>query len=149
MTEFLSPPPIDPVDVFARTICGEASGEGRAGMVAVAAVVLNRVRIAEEHGGRCWWGVDVPGVCRARGQFGCWNPGDPDRAKLLSVDESDPEFRMALAVARDGIAGRIDDPTFGATSYKIASLPWPAGWGRPRLPLVTIGKHAFYRLEED
>jgi spore germination cell wall hydrolase CwlJ-like protein len=33
-------------DVLARTVCGEARGEGEAGMSDVACVVMNRVRAA-------------------------------------------------------------------------------------------------------
>ena len=138
----------DAVDVLARTLWGEARGEGEAGMIAVAAVVLNRIRVSQEHGGRYWWGRDAISVCRAKAQFSCWNPGDPNRAKLLAVDDHDPEFRLARDVAERALAGRIEDPTFGATTYKVASLPWPYAWGTPRLPLVTIGKHAFYNLQE-
>ena len=88
-------------------------------------------------------------VCRAKSQFSCWNPGDPNRAKLLAVDDSDPAFRVAKAVAAEAVAGRLTDPTYGATTYKVASLPWPYAWGRPRLPLTEIGRHAFYTLLED
>ena len=95
------------------------------------------------------WGHDVTSVCRARAQFSCWNPGDPNRAKLAAVDTADPEFRLALEIAGDAMAGRLADPTFGATSYRRADQPWPYGWGRFRLPLVEIGKHAFYNLAED
>jgi spore germination cell wall hydrolase CwlJ-like protein len=139
----------DPADTLARTIWGEARGEGAAGMAAVAAVVMNRVRIAAAHGGRYWWGKDAEGVCRAQAQFACWNPGDPNRAKLLAVDDGDAEFRVALGIAANALAGRLQDPTLGATSYKVASLPWPHDWGPPRQPLITIGKHAFYNLTED
>jgi spore germination cell wall hydrolase CwlJ-like protein len=139
----------DEIDILARTLWGEARGEGEAGMVAVAAVILNRIRISAEHGGRYWWGRDIPSVCRAKSQFSCWNPGDPNRAKLLAVDDSDPAFRIAKAVAADAVAGRIADPTFGATTYKVASLPWPYAWGHPRLPLIQIGRHAFYNLLEN
>ena len=143
-------PTADAADVLARTLWGEARGEGEAGMIAVACVVLNRVRESLEHGGTYWWGRDVAGVCRARAQFSCWNPSDPNRAKLLSVDLSDPQFRIARKVAEDAVADRLSDPmidpTLGATSYKVASLPWPYSWGHPRTPLVTIGRHAFYNL---
>jgi spore germination cell wall hydrolase CwlJ-like protein len=139
----------DDIDTLARTLWGEARGEGEAGMIAVAAVILNRVTVSQEHDGRYWWGHDVTTVCRAQAQFSCWNPGDPNRAKLLAVDESDPQFRRALDIAAEAAAGRLADPTFGATSYKVDSLPWPHGWGHPRLPLVTIGRHAFYNLLED
>ncbi len=136
-------------DTLARTVWGEARGEGAEGMIAVAAVVLNRIRISRDLGGRHWWGRDAVSVCRARAQFSCWNPGDPNRAKLLAVDESDPQFRLAQDIAADALSGALPDPTFGATSYKVADRPWPYSWGRLRLPLVVIGRHAFYRLDGD
>jgi spore germination cell wall hydrolase CwlJ-like protein len=136
----------DARDTLARTVWGEARGEGEAGMIAVAAVIQNRIDISAAHGGRYWWGRDWVGVCTAKAQFSCWNPGDPNRAKLLAVDDHDPAFRIAKQVAADAIAGRIQDPTLGATHYKVASLPWPYGWGPFRLPLIEIGRHAFYNL---
>jgi N-acetylmuramoyl-L-alanine amidase len=136
----------DAQDTLARTLWGEARGEGEAGMIAVAAVIRNRIDVSTDHGGRYWWGFDWLSVCTAKSQFSCWNPGDPNRAKLLAVDDTDAAFRLANQVAVDAIAGRLDDPTFGATSYKVASLPWPYGWGHFRLPLVEIGRHAFYNL---
>jgi N-acetylmuramoyl-L-alanine amidase len=132
------------VDTLARTLWGEARGEGEAGMIAVAAVVRNRIDLSARLGGRHWWGHDWISVCRARGQFAAWNPGNPNRVKLLTVKDSDPDFRLAKRVAADAVAGRIEDPTFGATTYKAAAQPWPYSWGHFRLPLVEIGKHAFY-----
>ena len=132
------------IDTLARTLWGEARGEGEPGMIAVAAVILNRVRISAEHDARYWWGTGIAGVCLAKSQFSCWNPGDPNRPKLLAVDLADREFRLARTIAERAAAGQLEDPTYGATSYKAADLPWPPSWGRPRLPLVTIGRHAFY-----
>lgn len=137
------------LDTLARTLWGEARGEGREGMEAVAAVIANRIDISLALGGRHWWGRDWVTVCRAKAQFSCWNPGNPNRPKLLTVDDSDPAFRLAREVAADAIADRIEDPTFRATSYKVASLPWPYSWGHFRLPLVEIGHHAFYDLTRD
>ena len=137
------------VDTLARTVWGEARGEGEAGMIAVAAVIRNRIDLSTRLGGRHWWGRTWIGVCRARGQFSAWNPGDPNRAKLLAVKDSDPDFRLAKRIAADAIAGRIDDPTFGATAYRVADQPWPYSWGHFRLPLVEIGRHAFYNFAKE
>jgi spore germination cell wall hydrolase CwlJ-like protein len=136
----------DALDTLARTLWGEARGEGEAGMIAVAAVIRNRIDISAAHAGAYWWGRDWASVCRAKSQFSCWNPGDPNRAKLLAVGDGDSSFRLAKQVAEQAIADRIDDPTFGATHYKVASLPWPYGWGHFREPLIQIGNHAFYNL---
>ncbi|PJB71692.1 MAG: hypothetical protein CO093_04590 [Alphaproteobacteria bacterium CG_4_9_14_3_um_filter_47_13] len=46
------------IEILARTIWGEARGEGQKGMLAVASVIMNRVRC----GG--WWGSTIQDVCR-------------------------------------------------------------------------------------
>ncbi|WP_341913694.1 cell wall hydrolase [Ferrovibrio terrae] len=137
------------LDTLARTLWGEARGEGRQGMIAVAWVILNRARKP------CWWsrnkgdGIEddtIEAVCRDPWQFSCWNVSDPNRAKLLAVDTADPAFRLALAVAEDALAGRLPpDPTSGACHYKVSSLPWPKDWGEPRDADFVHGHHAFYR----
>jgi spore germination cell wall hydrolase CwlJ-like protein len=136
------------IDTVARTIWAEARGEGEAGMTAVAAVIRNRLELSTRLGGRHWWGSDWIGVCRARGQFAAWKPANPNRAKLLTVGDADPDFRLAKRIAADTIAGKIPDPTFGATAYKLAAAPWPYSWGHFRLPLIEIGRHGFYNLAE-
>lgn len=133
--------PEDAVDVLARTLWGEARGEGMAGMEAVAAVIMNRVAQARRRG-RMWWGNSVAEVCRKPWQFSCWNVGDPNRAKLLAVDSTDPVFALALRIARRAAAGGLPDPTAGATHYHARGVrpEWAAG----RQPMAEIGRHLFY-----
>jgi N-acetylmuramoyl-L-alanine amidase len=136
------PAPVDPaLDTLARTIYGEARGEGVRGMEAVAAVVLNRAALAAS--GRIrWWGRTVEDVCRHPWQFSCWNPGDPNRAVLLAVQAGDPVFDIALRVARRALAGALQDPTDGATHYHARSV-FPS-WADGRSPSAVIGNHVFY-----
>lgn len=125
-------------DVLARTVWGEARGEPRAGREAVAAVVVNRVAA-----GRRAWGLSVAAACLAPRQFSCWNADDPNRPKLLAVGPADRAFAECLAVARLALAGRLPDPTGGATHYHAAGiLP---RWARGRAPSAAIGRHVFYR----
>ena len=49
------------IDLLARTIWGEARGEGQTGMQAVANVIMNRVK----KGG--WWGATVQDVVLKNG----------------------------------------------------------------------------------
>ncbi|TAN54915.1 MAG: cell wall hydrolase, partial [Rhodospirillales bacterium] len=106
---------LDPADVLARTIWGEARGESKAGREAVAAVVMNRVGVAGRHGGRFWWGNDVVSVCLKPWQFSCWNANDPNRAKLQAVDENNRVFAQCRRIADAALTGELDDPTDGAT----------------------------------
>ncbi|MEO0391682.1 MAG: cell wall hydrolase [Pseudomonadota bacterium] len=137
------------VDTLARTLWGEARGEGRHGMEAVAAVIMNRVAIADRRGGRYWWGAHVVAVCRRPWQFSCWNANDPNRRQLEAVTEQDPVFATALTVARHAINGLLTDPTapageFGATHYHARGIT--PHWAIGKRPVATIGRHIFFRL---
>jgi spore germination cell wall hydrolase CwlJ-like protein len=122
--------------VAARTIWGEARGEGAPGMLAVAWVIKNRVL-----DGR--WGKTAAAVCLAPLQFSCWNRTDPNRQKLLEIDETDRDFEFAGSwwVAAD--LNERADPTNGASHYKVIGTP--AAWSLGQAPCATIGKHAFYK----
>lgn len=128
-------------DILARTLWGEARSEGEAGMRAVAAVIINR---------RARDGIErirsVREICLAAYQFSCWNVGDPNRIKVLTVDESDAAFRLALTIAAEALSGTMVDPTSGATHYHAAHIrPY---WSRDRLPSARIGRHVFYNNVE-
>jgi len=131
-------------DVLARTLWGEARGEGRAGMEAVACVILNRVRIAEKKGSY-WWGNSVIEVCQKPYQFSCWNKDNPNYRKLLAADEDDPWFVAAEAVAKLALDGNLTDITNGATHYHAAGAT--PGWAYREKPVAVIGRHIFYKLK--
>lgn len=129
------------IDVLARTIYGEARGELVRGKEAVAAVIMNRVRRARERGGY-WWGDSVRRVCIKPWQFSCWNEGNPNRNKALSVEPSNRVFATCRRIARRAVAGTLIDPTDGATHYHAKHVNPP--WARKRLPSAEIGGHYFY-----
>lgn len=133
---------ITDVGIVARTLWGEARGEGREGMLAVACVILNRANSETT----TWWGTNVRSVCLKRYQFSCWNFGDPNRAKLLEVSNGDPAFTEALDIAADAIMGNIDDITNGANSYFDKRMANPPVWSEGEMPTAVIGNHQFYKL---
>ncbi|WP_422930155.1 cell wall hydrolase [Singulisphaera sp. PoT] len=125
------------VDVLARTLFGEARGESRIGMIAVANVVMNRVAA------RRWWGRTVPEVCQKPYQFSCWNQNDPNRAVILAVNASHPIFAQALAIAADAVAGTLADVTNGAVAYYARGTPQPK-WAAGHIACAEIGHHIFF-----
>tara|TARA_Y100001001_G_scaffold135791_1_gene136908 strand:- start:551 stop:1066 length:516 start_codon:yes stop_codon:yes gene_type:complete len=130
------------VDILARTIWGEARGEGKTGMEAVACVILNRHKRAKEVGGY-WWGNTVIEICQKPYQFSCWNKSDPNRGKLLSVSEDNPYFATALRIARRALLGVLSDITKGATHYHTQSVkPY---WMRYMDVMAHINNHIFYK----
>lgn len=131
------------IDVLARTLWGEARGEGMTGMQAVSNVILNRAEISRKLGGY-WWGDNVLQVCQKSFQFSCWNKDDPNYKKLISIDESDMYLATALRVARRAMLGFVKDETNGATHYHARNIM--PDWAKGKKPTAVIGRHVFYRL---
>lgn len=134
------------LEVLAKTIYGEARGEGVSGMEAVACVILNRVKVALNHGGKYWWGNDIKSVCLKKYQFSCWNENDPN-SRVLSKDLSgNSVYMLCEAVASRAIKGCIPDQTGCATHYHTKSVK--PKWAENQVPTAVIGHHLFYKLEE-
>lgn len=124
-------------EVVAATLWGEARGQGDEGMRAVACVIGNRART---HYRRC---AGPREVCLDRWQFSCWNDGDPNRAKLLTVArQPDAAFRQALAIAADLLANRLADITRNARHYHSSRIK--PSWARGKSPCAVVGDHLFY-----
>lgn len=112
-------------DLYLLSCCvyGEARGESYKGKVAVAAVVLNRIRSSS-------FPNSVSGVIYQPGAFTCVADG---QINLGTNDE-------CTRAAQDALNGW--DPTGGALYYfnpQTATSKWI--WSRPQI--VTIGKHIF------
>ena len=130
-------------DTLARTIWGEARGEGSIGMQAVAAVIINRLAVSR-YKGKFWWRNSIIDICQKPYQFSCWNRDDPNYRKLLSVDSRDITFAKALAIAQRSVQETLPDPTKAATHYHTAGIhPF---WSRDQQPVAVIGHHIFYRI---
>ncbi len=112
-------------DLYLLSCCvyGEARGESYTGKVAVAAVVLNRVKNSN-------FPNTISGVIYQKGAFTCVSDG---QINLGTNDE-------CTRAAQDALNGW--DPSGGALYYfnpSTATSAWI--WSRPQL--VTIGKHIF------
>ena len=134
----------DGVDVLARTIWGEARGERREGMEAVASVIINRVDWP--HKTPLWWGSSVEEVCKKSSQFEVWNAGNQNLAKMQAVTKEDEQFKTALEIAGLAVARKLSDRTGGATHYYAYKVISPPSWTGDRTPTATIGGHKFYKI---
>ena len=111
------------LNLLSRVVYGEARGESYTGQVAVAAVVLNRVKSSS-------FPNTISGVVYQSGAFDCVSDGQIN----LTPDAT------ARKAAQDAINGW--DPSYGAIYYfnpATATNKWI--WSRPMT--VTIGKHRF------
>lgn len=111
------------LNLLSRVVYGEARGESYTGQVAVAAVVLNRVKSSS-------FPNTISGVVYQSGAFDCVSDGQIN----LTPNET------AKKAAQDALNGW--DPSYGALYYfnpATATNKWI--WSRPMT--VTIGKHRF------
>ena len=125
------------IDNLARTIWGEARGEGREGMQAVSNVVMNRVRAGR------WFSGTVSAVVRMPYQFSVWNEGDPNRKIIEAANENTGGFLDAVELAVRAIRGDLPDITGGATHYHTIDITPP--WADPAKVSARIGRHIFYK----
>jgi N-acetylmuramoyl-L-alanine amidase len=130
------------IDIVARTLYGEARGEGYRGMQAVANVIMNRVAMADSH--RHFGDGSPASACQAPWQFSCWNENDPNRQKILDLPDGDPLFEQALLIAGDAVNGILTDITDSATYYYVNGSPIPE-WAEGENPCANIGKHLFFK----
>lgn len=111
------------LNLLARVVYGEARGEPYTGQVAVAAVVLNRVRSSS-------FPNSVAGVVYQSGAFDCVSDGQIN----LTPNQS------AYNAAKDALNGW--DPTYGCLFYynpRTATSKWMLS----RTIKLSIGNHAF------
>lgn len=111
------------LNLLSRLVYGEARGEPYAGQVAVAAVVLNRVKSSS-------FPNSISGVIYQKGAFNVVDDGQIN----LSPNS------IAKKAAQDALNGW--DPSYGSIYYfnpSTATNKWI--WSRPHV--VTIGKHRF------
>jgi spore germination cell wall hydrolase CwlJ-like protein len=129
-------------DYMIRTIVFEAAGEPEEGKIAVAYVILNRIK----SGG---WGATIKDVVMSPWQFEPWMT---KREAMEKLSRDDPRYLDAAKIADAVLVGQVPDPTAGATYFlnptvvrerRGGSLPaWAEGEGQP------IGHHTFYRPDE-
>jgi spore germination cell wall hydrolase CwlJ-like protein len=131
------------IDVLARTLWGEARGEGFNGMIAVGWTIRNRVFDGKSNS---WWGEGYAGVCQKAWQFSCWNKSDPNSAYLRG-EKAIPadQFALAKKAAETVIEGLIPDPTGKATHYFSTSMKTPPAWAAVGTKTVQLGRHLFYK----
>jgi N-acetylmuramoyl-L-alanine amidase len=116
----------DELECLAKVVLHEAGNQGRTGMIAVAEVVMNRLRNPR-------FPKTICGVILQRGQFfnvHAYHPQGRDR-----------RWATAVEIARAVRAGEAETVTNGALFFRA---PHGAPF-RGRTRVATIGGHAFYR----
>lgn len=137
---------------LAMLIYGEATGEGRIGKVGVAWVAMNRAE-SERREFAYRKRVNLTSVMLKPKAFSCFNPGDPNRDKLIDLvlNPEDSRQRYAdecLEVAESVYGGGEPDPTDGALFYVNNRLAGKMKWMKDLEETVVIGNHTFYKYKK-
>ena len=137
---------MDDFQIWARTLFGEARGEGDEGIEAVACVVMNRFKA------RKWFtgyemqnGRKVPSVaqtCLKKAQFSCWNKNDPNYKLLIKPELNVHGFQKCLQIAYKALSGKLEDFTNGAMFYHTKQVK--PRWAENKTPCYEAGNHLFY-----
>jgi N-acetylmuramoyl-L-alanine amidase len=125
-----APPPIDTraVTCMAKVVQHEAGNQPREGRIAVAHVLMNRVKAG--------FADHVCAVANQRGQFFPLSSYHPDRNSAGWAD--------AVAIARDVLAGEVRDHSNGALFFH-ANWARTDSFFRTRTKVARLDDHDFYR----
>jgi len=121
---------LDPkaVNCMAKVVHHEAGNQPRKGQIAVAHVLLNRVKRG--------FGDHVCEVANQPGQF--------FRLARYKPNRNSAEWAEAVAVARDVLAGETPDHSKGALYFR-ATWKRPNSFFRSRTKVTRLDDHVFYR----
>jgi len=129
----------DDLHCLAQNIYFEARSEPKAGKLAVAHVVLNRVDSGRFPSSVCNVVRQGGEMVRHRCQFSWWCDGKSDQPRDRRA------WRESVGLAKLVLGGRTDDPTAGALWYHADYVS--PNWRHTFLQGPTIGRHIFYSVK--
>lgn len=106
------------IEIFAKTIYGEADPNNILDAQAIASVIMNRVKLRN-------WPNDISAVCLQPWQFSCWNPGDAGRQRMADADKNNNWYKTCVNIARRAAEKVLPDPTNRSTHYYATYIPKP------------------------
>lgn len=121
------------IDTLARTLFGESVPHNIEDATAIAAVIMNRVKLPN-------WPATVSEVCLQPYQFSCWNVSDPNRARIAKA--SGDWFDQCKEIATAAVDKKLDDPTTQSTHYHTPAVN--PKWSRKKVPVYQTAGHYFF-----
>jgi spore germination cell wall hydrolase CwlJ-like protein len=118
------------IDCIAKVVRHEAANQSAKGQLAVAQLIVNRVKVGSR------FGHDACAVVNQPGQFFNTASYNPDR--------SSPAWTRAITVSRDALEELSPPVTPGALFYH-AAYQAPPSFFRSRQRVAVLGDHVFYR----
>lgn len=125
--------------LLSMLVYGESRGEAYEGKLAVANVVMNRIKAG--------FGKNIAAVALTPFQFSCFLVSDPNRLKLLFPLKyaSEIVWQNCFYAAGMAYSGQGTDPSNGAVFYHDCSIAAPPkDWGEV-IQTAQIGRLTFYK----
>lgn len=125
------------------TVWQEARGESFEGKLAVAEVILNRMKRLYASDGT------VAGTVLRPMQFSAWNASDVNRIQSAKIDTDHPTVQECIKAWHDAKQG--SDTVHGAVLYLNPSIVKPLPkWATPEyaVEVARVGAHVFYVPKE-
>ena len=129
--------------IIAQTILGEARGEGKQGMYAVACVIKQRMKLES-------FPNTAKGVCLEKSQFDFWTQhdsvtwDDTHRAtvrRLMNHDIETVRYAKMLAINIDKV-----DLNWSKQADHYCTIDINNYWTQGQKPVLIIKSHKFYKL---
>ena len=131
-------------DTIAQTLLGEARGEGKAGLYAIACIVKRRIELKS-------YPNTATGVCLQSSQFDYWTQhkrvkwDDINRAnvrRLLKTDTELVRYAKMLAININRV-----DLNYIKNADHYCTLDTHTYWTKGQKPVAIIKQHKFYKLK--
>lgn len=118
------------LEILARVVQAETTGEPEAGQRAVAWTAINRMRRAPDT-----YGATITKVVSRAYQY----------AKPAPLNESSTAYLKALLATVRAVLGEGGDVSQGATHFHRCDMKRYPAWARRLQPTVRLGRHCFYK----
>ena len=125
------------LSMLARLAWAENRSNGYCGMQAISSVVVNRMRTNPSY-----FGGTIAQVLQKPNQFSVFGKSDPNRQKMMKVDESEDSYVSAMLAAISAVGGA--DPVAGATYFFSGK---PPAWSHGMVVTARQHGHTFLRAK--
>ena len=127
------------IQILAKTIYGEADHHNLSEMEAIANVVLNRERLAQ-NGINDWWGNTISQICLKPAQFACWQATSDNK----EIKSDNTIYQICHRIAVRAVKGLLQDNTNGGLYYH--NIDEHPKWAYAGVPCAKIGRLLFYDI---
>lgn len=123
------------ISVLARTIQGEAGAESERGQIAVAHVLLNRIKQSEDR-----TDSTIERAALRKGQFQVWS----NKKLLARLVRENKQYAQMKSVAEKAVSLYLSGHDFSHGAIAYCRVDKRPRWARHMRVVTKVGKHVFF-----